>query len=165
MCGSWIQIRIQIVSNAFELSFHCPFVTYDPSLIHSKQNFSHSWSHGWSELVEVGQKLLLVKITYATNIKVAHHELYSEPTFSAPQLYLLRHTLIPNVTNCDQDLAKETAFLVRIFHVFLWTCSKLEHGITRKAGWIGLECSAMRGTHSVNFTQISRSNTWYLYPV
>ncbi len=31
---------------------------------------------------------------------------------------------------------KETAFLVRIFHVFLWTCSKLEHGITRKAGWI-----------------------------
>ncbi len=32
--------------------------------------------------------------------------------------------------------SKETAFLVRIFHVFLWTCSKLEHGITRKAGWI-----------------------------
>ncbi len=30
--------------------------------------------------------------------------------------------------------SKETAFLVRIFHVFLWTCSKLEHGITRKAG-------------------------------
>ncbi len=31
-------------------------------------------------------------------------------------------------------IAKETAFLVRIFHVFLWTCSKLEHGFTRKAG-------------------------------
>ncbi len=29
---------------------------------------------------------------------------------------------------------KETAFLVRIFHVFQWTCSNLEHGITRKAG-------------------------------
>ncbi len=28
----------------------------------------------------------------------------------------------------------QPAFLVRIFHVFLWTCSKLEHGITRKAG-------------------------------
>ncbi len=31
---------------------------------------------------------------------------------------------------------KETTFLVRIFHVFQWTCSKLEHGITRKPGWI-----------------------------
>ena len=30
--------------------------------------------------------------------------------------------------------AKETTFLVRIFNVFQWTCSKLEHGITRKAG-------------------------------
>ncbi len=35
-----------------------------------------------------------------------------------------------------KEYAKETTFLVRIFHVFLWTCSKLEHGITRKAGWI-----------------------------
>ena len=33
-------------------------------------------------------------------------------------------------------MTKETTFLVRIFHVFQWTCSKLEHGFTRKAGWI-----------------------------
>ncbi len=31
--------------------------------------------------------------------------------------------------------SKEPAFLVRIFHVFLWRCSKLELHFTRKAGW------------------------------
>ncbi len=30
--------------------------------------------------------------------------------------------------------SKETAFLVRIFHVFLWRSSKLELHFTRKAG-------------------------------
>ncbi len=33
-------------------------------------------------------------------------------------------------------LPKEAAFLVRIFHVFLWRCSKLELHFTRNAGWI-----------------------------
>ncbi len=37
----------------------------------------------------------------------------------------------------DKGWPKETAFLVRIFHVFLWRCSKLELRFTRKAGWIG----------------------------
>ena len=30
---------------------------------HSKQNLSHTWSNKWSELVAIGQKLFLVKIT------------------------------------------------------------------------------------------------------
>ncbi len=35
---------------------------------------------------------------------------------------------ILKVTNCKKlTLTKEAAFLVRIFHVFLWSCSKLEH--------------------------------------
>ncbi len=33
---------------------------------------------------------------------------------------------------CTKSL-KEAAFLVRIFHVFLWRCSKLELHFTRKA--------------------------------
>ncbi len=33
-------------------------------------------------------------------------------------------------------ISKEAAFLVRIFHVSLWRCSKLELRFTRKAGWI-----------------------------
>ncbi len=42
-------------------------------------------------------------------------------------------------------VAKEAAFPVRIFHVFIWTCSKLEHGATRKAGWSGLVDLQKRG--------------------
>ncbi len=37
--------------------------------LHSKQTLSHTWSNKWSELVAVGQKLFLVKITQVTNIK------------------------------------------------------------------------------------------------
>ena len=38
-------------------------------LLHSKQNLSHTWSNKWSELVAVGQKLFLDKITQVTNTK------------------------------------------------------------------------------------------------
>ncbi len=47
------------------------------------------------------------------------------------RLSLLDHNLL---TIYKASVPKETAFLVRIFHVFQWTCSNLEHGITRKAG-------------------------------
>ena len=36
---------------------------------HSKHNLSHTWSNKWSELVDIGRKLFLVKITQVTNIK------------------------------------------------------------------------------------------------
>ncbi len=39
---------------------------------------------------------------------------------------------------------KEAAFLVRIFHVFLWTCYKLEHWCY-KEGWLKRTCKCKEG--------------------
>ncbi len=43
-------------------------------------------------------------------------------------VYNLHQKPVQETQACiSKDTPKEAAFLVRIFHVFLWTCSKLEH--------------------------------------
>ncbi len=49
-------------------------------------------------------------------------------------VYMLTNTITWLKDKFKGLKAKEAAFLVRIFHVFLWRCSKLELRFTRKAG-------------------------------
>ncbi len=53
---------------------------------------------------------------------------------SAVKLFLKEYALFG--MSMAQNTSKEAGFLVRIFYVFLWRCSKLELRFTRKAGWI-----------------------------
>ncbi len=51
-----------------------------------------------------------------------------------------------------ENQAKEAAFLVRIFHVFLWTCSKLQHQCYQE-GWLKRSTSTSTST-SIKLAEI-----------